>query len=125
VEATVITFGYCIIWFIGILTSFLVGLASHYRHAFLAAHPDKLFDDDRWRDKLANEAMSQDYRWYGHYDEEGWWEFYSLHNLAIHAALPTLIALGAGLIYWADRSYVVGQVCRSFGEFGLAPLFCN
>jgi hypothetical protein len=124
-EPTMVTFGYAALWFIGTLFAFLLGLASHYWHAYLQAYPDKLVDGYRWRDHAFNALFSQNYVWYGHYDENGWWEYYSLRNLTIHTAIPTLLAATYGAYCWSDRASVVAEACKGFGRFGLVPIFCG
>lgn len=118
------TFEFLCIWFVALVAGILAGCGTHYWHAFLVRHPDKLFEGYRWRDHLLNGALSSRYEWWADYDEDGWWEFYSLKNLAYHMIVPVGAAILFGLVFWSQRADVVRSVCRSLGTIGLSPLFC-
>lgn len=119
------TFGYLMLWFYALVAALVLGFASHYFHASFQPYPDKLIDGDGWSDKLLNEMMSPEYRFWGVYDEAGWWEFYSLRNYATHAVPPLLIVVAGGLLLWGDRAVVVAAACAHVAKIGMLPQFCG
>lgn len=118
-------FGYLVLWFLGCLGAFLLGLFGHYSQAFLSATPTKMVDGYRWRDHALNNALNSNYTWWGDYDEDGWWEFYSLKNFLAFTVPPTAFAFVIGMVFWSDRATIVVDVCRRVAAIGMKPLFCG
>ncbi len=120
-----VTFGYLFLWLVGILAALLLGLATHYQHAHLWAYPDKLFDGGKLSDTVLNELMSPEHRVRGHYDDGGWWEFYSLRNYAYHAVPGLIVVMATGFWNWSARAEAVAYVCDGVHKVGIVPLFCG
>jgi hypothetical protein len=74
---------------------------------------------------VLNEVLSPKYVFWGDYDENGWWEFYSLRNLMTHAIVPVLVVLITGAAFWGERTSVVNEVCQSAYRIGLHPRLCG
>ncbi len=115
---------YFFLWFWALALALLVGLASHYCNAFLSAYPEKTLDGFNWTDHLINNQINENYIWWGHYDEGGWWEFYSMRNYAAHAAIPVIVVIGGGLVLLEDRAAVVERTCDAVASVGIVPLLC-
>lgn len=118
-------FGFLLIWFLLGLLAVAVGTCTHYANAFLRPYPDKTVEGYRWRDHMLNNTLNSSYVWWGDYDENGWWEFYSLKNYLSHLVIPAFAAFAFGPMYWSDRMRVLNKVCRGFAEVGMAPMFCT
>jgi hypothetical protein len=121
----VATFGYLTLWLIALILAFLIGLGTHYWHSFLQPYPDKLIEGYRWRDHALNGMLNNNYSWWNHYDEDGWWEFYSLRNYATHATAPVALVLILGATLWSTRADRVASFCASVAKAGIKPLFCS
>ena len=102
----------------------LLGVLAHYVHANFQAYPDKLIDGEDLTDHLLNETLSPNYRWYGRYTVEGWWDEDSSRNLAIHVAPILFTVLIAGLYTWGDRVQVATMICEKANGIGLEPRLC-
>ena len=65
------------------------------------------------------------YNW-ADYDEEGYWEFASLHNYLLYAGTNLAFVWGFGLWFWyCDRqAYALTQVCSFVAHAGIRPVFC-
>lgn len=112
---------YCLLAVAGALA---IGLATHYWHAHLQPYPDKLFDGDGLGDTVLNELISPRYTMFGKYDEDGYWDFDSRRNYAIHAA-PFVILVGIGIaLTWHDQAGAVAWVCDGLHYVGIKPLAC-
>lgn len=120
-----VTVQYLTFWLAGFAAAALLGLLTHYVHAHFQALPDKPIDGFHWRDHALNEFLNDNYVWFAHYDEGGWWEFYSLRNYMIHTAVPLLLVLAVGLTHWSDRAAAVDSVCLKASEIGLNPRLCR
>lgn len=118
------TFGYLVLWVAALMAAPIVGLASHWAHANLQFMPEKPVDGFRLRDHALNEFLNEDYSWWGHYDEGGWWEFASLRNYLSHALPLVFFVIAAGIYWWDDRAAVMAKVCGSAATIGMQPLFC-
>jgi hypothetical protein len=119
-----LTASYLFIWFCALAAALLAGLFSQRVHSEFQPHPDKLFDGAGMADTLLNELMSPEHRVFGHYDEVGWWKFYSWRNYAMHAAPCVFIVLLTGLLYWNAREEAIACLCSIVAGVGLSPLFC-
>ena len=119
------TVQYLTFWMAGLAAAALFGLLTHYVHAHFQAHPDKLIEGYRFRDHALNDFLNENYVWFAHYDEDGWWEFYSLRNYMIHTLVPLAVVLVVGLTYWSDRAAAVHSVCQKAHEIGLNPRLCS
>lgn len=117
------TVGYLFCWFLAQVAAVAAGTATHYSCAFLSL-PAKLIDGYRWRDHALNNALNDGYVWWADYDEQGFWEFYSLKNYLIHVAPASLLTFLFAIAYFPDRAEVVATVCRTVARIGMAPLFC-
>lgn len=119
------TVQYLTLWLAAVAAAFLAGLATHYIHAHFQPYPDKIIDGHGVIDHLLNEALSQNYVFWGEYDEGGWWEFYSLRNFLTHAIVPVLAVLITGVAFWPERASAVKDVCQSAFDIGLRPRLCG
>lgn len=119
-----VTFWYVVLWLQALGAALLIGLGSHYCHSHLQAYPDKLFDGGGFSDTILNEMMSPEHRVHGHYDQGGWWEFYSWRNYATHALPLVFIVVVTGLLNWEDRAGALKWVCDGVAPVGLTPAFC-
>lgn len=118
------TTGYLMLWALALIAAPILGLAAHWAHAHLQFYPEKPIDGFGWRDHALNEFLNDDYSWWGHYDEGGWWEFYSLRNYMSHA-LPLVFLVVLGFFFWwDDRAAVMVKVCGAVAKVGMKPLFC-
>lgn len=83
------TVQYLTLWIAGLAAAALFGLLTHYVHAHFQPYPDKLIEGHRIRDHALNEFLNDGYVWWAHYDDDGWWEFYSLRNYMIQPSFPS------------------------------------
>ena len=119
------TVQYLTLWIASFAGAALFGLLTHYVHAHFQAYPDKTIEGFRMRDHALNEFLNDNYVFWAHYDEDGWWEFYSLRNYMIHTAVPLFTVLIVGVAHWGDRAAAVESVCHQAHEIGLNPRLCN
>jgi hypothetical protein len=122
-DSAMITAGYIFCWLFAQIAAFAVGTGSHYWHAHLSM-PEKLIDGFRWRDHALNNALNNNYVWWGDYDEMGFWEFYSLKNYLSHVVPLSFIVFLFAIAYFPDRAEIVTKVCRGVSQIGMQPLFC-
>lgn len=116
-------FAYFFFWLLAHVLALGLGIATHYSHAFLSL-PDKLVDGFGWRDHALNGALNNRYVWWADYDEQGFWEFYSLKNFLIHAVPANLLVFAFGLAWLPQRAEVVAAICRTVANAGLKPVPC-
>ena len=117
------TAGYLFFWFLAQVAAFAAGFATHYAQAFLSM-PDKIIDGFRWRDHALNSALNDRYLWWADYDEQGFWEFYSLKNFLLHVAPASLLTFLFAIAWFPERAEIVAKVCRAVAKVGIVPLFC-
>ena len=117
------TIGYLFFWLLAQLIAVAVGFASHYAHAFLSI-PEKLVDGSGWTDHLINNSVSSGYNPFADYDEQGFWEFYSLKNFLIHAAPLSVVVFGFGCAWLPERVEKLATLCGALAKAGITPLLC-
>jgi len=105
---------------VGSVLALLLAFATHAGHAYLAVWPDLY-----WNWQLRRRSPEGRYNW-ADYDEEGYWEFTSLHNYLLYAGTNLAFVWGFGLWFWySDRqAYALTQVCSFVAHAGIRPVFC-
>jgi hypothetical protein len=119
-----VTVYYLFYCFLGVVGASLLGLATHYWHANFQAYPDKILDGKGLVDTALNELMSPQHSLIGQYDDDGYWEFHSWRNYAIHTTPFVLTVILTGILNWSDQAGTVALICSGFGRIGLTPLTC-
>jgi hypothetical protein len=106
----------------------LLGVAGHWCRANFSPFPEKVLDD--WPGKQLNLLVDDGYVqerdvWKAKWNDGGWWEYYSLHNLAYYVLSGAIAPIIIGAYYWDERRIVLGKACSLLGSIGAKALFCS
>ena len=113
-----LTMNYLLMLGVGTVLAFVVGFITHAGHAYLAVWPDLYWD---WQ--LRRRTPEGRFNW-ADYDEEGYWEFTSLHNYLLYALTNLALVWSFGLWFWDRQAYALERVCSLVATIHITPLFC-
>ena len=108
----------------------LSGLAAHIWRAEVGdgtgANEDPVFEkgflvvlaphEDRALEKRAIKAD---------WNENGWWDGYSLSNMAYYVGGGAAAPWIWGLLMWNSQDETMAAICGSLASTGITPLFCS
>ena len=111
-------------FFLWAIIGLAIGFAGHWWKSHADRYPDILDKDSPALNIALTEQTLVNYAIDNRYDDAGFWEYYSLRNLAYYLALGlggTLLAVYATA---EGHAAARGAFCAAAGLIKLTPVFC-
>ena len=120
------TLALCVFLFIFTLLGAVLGFGLHYWRATFSLYPENLTDNSFIDGLMSNHDMVFEKHSVGaKWDDNGYWEFYSSHNMIYYvlsgAATPLIIALAD----WHIIKFLGDYFCFFMSQHGVDSLLCT
>ncbi len=102
----------------------VLGIALHWWKANADPYPDIMDKDDPALNLALGQYKIENYVADSQYDDAGFWEYYSLRNVAFYVSIGLGSVLGPVYATADGHAYARGALCQAANFVHVTPIFC-